>query len=190
VKGLCGSGLIDAVAEVLKARVITPSGYLRRPDELESETRLRLGRRLLEVDGQRAFVLADAGQTTSGEPMVLTARDVREVQLAKGSINAAILLACGHLGLHVSDLEEVLIAGAFGNYIRKASARRIGLVPAIDPERIRMVGNAAGVGARLALLDRDVRTRARKLAGRTEYVELATRPDYQATFMAMLAFPL
>ena len=85
--------------------------------------------------------------------MTITARDIREVQLAKGSILAAATLLCRHAGLSPGDLGEVLIAGAFGNYIRKSSALRIGLLPAVDPERVRFVGNAAGVGARLALLD-------------------------------------
>ena len=84
---------------------------------------------------------------------------------------------------------EVLVAGAFGNYVRKASALRIGLVPGIDPECIRLVGNAAGVGARLALVDREVRDRARRFAEDAEPIELATRSDYQATFMSSLSFP-
>ncbi len=101
----------------------------------------------------------------------------------------AATLACRHLGFDVLALDEILVAGAFGNYVRKSSARRIGLVPGIDPERIRRVGNAAGVGARLALVDREVRERARRLAGEAEPIELATRSDYQATFMDSLAFP-
>jgi len=120
--------------------------------------------------------------------VLLTARDVRELQLAKGSTLAAITLACRSLGLDPADLEEVLIAGAFGNFLRKASIARMRLVPPVDPERIRFVGNAAGVGARLALLDRSVRTRAAALARRAEYLDLATHADYQDPFMRGLSF--
>jgi uncharacterized 2Fe-2S/4Fe-4S cluster protein (DUF4445 family) len=187
-RGICGSGLIDAVAELLRTGVLASSGYLRKPDEIASTPGRALAHRVVDVDGQRGFVVvpADAGV---GAPLVLTARDVREVQLAKGSILAAATLSCRHLGLEPSELDEVLVAGAFGNYIRKASAVRIGLAPAVDPEHIRFVGNAAGVGARLALLDRDVRDRARELAGRAEYLDLATHPAYQQVFMAALEFP-
>jgi uncharacterized 2Fe-2S/4Fe-4S cluster protein (DUF4445 family) len=192
--GICGSGLIDLVAELLRAGLVSSSGYLRRANELDGRVAAPLRERLVPVDGQQAFLvahppgLADAGSAT--EPVVITARDVREVQLAKGSIMTAATLACRHLGFDVLALDEVLVAGAFGNHVRKASARRIGLVPGIDPERIRLVGNAAGVGARLALVDREVRDRARRLAEEAEPIELATRPDYQAIFMESLSFPL
>ena len=183
-KGICGSGLIDAVAELLCAGVISPSGYLRKAAEVNASS---LATRLSPSDGQQAFTLV-AGPDLAGA-VRLTARDIREVQLAKGSIVAAATLLCRHAGLSPADLAEVLIAGAFGNYLRKSSALRIGLVPPIDPERVRLVGNAAGVGARLALLDRDVFARARALAARAEYVDLATHSGYQAAFIEALAFP-
>jgi uncharacterized 2Fe-2S/4Fe-4S cluster protein (DUF4445 family) len=186
--GICGCGLIDVVAEMLRAGLIAGSGYLRKASELEREVPSRLRERLVERDGQRAFTVVAPGEMGSAG-VLLTARDIREVQLAKGSIMTAATLACRHLGFDLVALDEVLVAGAFGNYVRKASARRIGLVPAIDPERIHLVGNAAGVGARLALVDRQARDRARRLAERAENIELATRSDYQATFMESLSFP-
>lgn len=187
-KGICGSGLIDAVAELLRAGVISSSGYLRKAEEVSDGG--PLAERLGPIDGQQAFTLVPGPDTEGGsEAVTVTARDVREVQLVKGSIVAAVTLACRHLGLDPADLEEVLVAGAFGNYLRKSSVLRIGLVPAIDPERVRFVGNAAGVGARLALLDREVLERGRALAARAEYLDLATHDDYEAIFMAALAFP-
>jgi uncharacterized 2Fe-2S/4Fe-4S cluster protein (DUF4445 family) len=186
--GICGSGLIDAVAELLAAGVVTSSGYLRRPDEIPSCP--PLAARLGPVDGQQAFALLAAAIDEGGpDPVVITARDIREVQLAKGSIVAAATLLCRHVGLEPAALGEVLVAGAFGNYIRKSSAIRVGLLPLIDSERIRFVGNAAGVGARLALVDHEVLRRGRELAARAEYVDLAPHPGYQAAFMAALAFP-
>lgn len=190
--GICGSGLIDLVAEMLRAGLVSSSGYLRRAEELESDVPPALRERIVRVDGLQAFAVVrtgDGADAGPAEPVLLTARDIREVQLAKGSIMTAVTLACRHLGFDVLALDEILVAGAFGNYVRKASARRIGLVPGIDPERIRLVGNAAGVGARLALLDREVRDRARRFAEEAEPMELATRSDYQATFMASLSFP-
>ena len=185
-RGLCGSGLIDAVAELLRAGVVSASGYLRAPAEVGVGA---LADRLSSIDGQRAFALVERDDTADAGPVTLTARDIREVQLAKGSILAAATLLCQHAGLSPEDLREVLIAGAFGNYIRKASALRIGLLPPLDPERVRFVGNAAGVGARLALVDSRVIERAGALAARAEYVDLAGHAGYQSTFMAALAFP-
>jgi uncharacterized 2Fe-2S/4Fe-4S cluster protein (DUF4445 family) len=187
-KGLCGSGLIDAVAELLRAGLISSSGYLRKAEEISGGG--LLSERLAPIDGQQAFTLVPGPDTESGsEPVTITARDVREVQLAKGSIVAAVTLACRHVGLDPADIDEVLVAGAFGNYLRKASVLRIGLVPEIDPERVHFVGNAAGVGARLALLDREVLERGRELAARAENLDLATHPDYQTIFMNALGFP-
>jgi uncharacterized 2Fe-2S/4Fe-4S cluster protein (DUF4445 family) len=187
-RGICGSGLIDLVAEMLRVGLVAPSGLLRprpgrRPD-------MELDRRVIETDGgQMAFVLDAPDAAAGSRGVTLTARDIREVQLAKGSIVAAASLACRHLGFDVEELDEVLVAGAFGNYVRKSSALAVGLLPAIDPERIRLVGNAAGVGARLALVDREIRQRACRFAERAELVELATRSDYQETFVEALAFP-
>ena len=186
--GICGSGLIDVVAELLTAGVVTSSGYLRRADEVPGHP--PLGARLAQVDGQQSFALVAAEIDEGGPgPVLITARDIREVQLAKGSILAAATLLCRHVGLDPAALDEVLVAGAFGNYVRKSSAVRIGLLPPIDAERIRFVGNAAGVGARLALVDHEALRRGRDLAARAEYVDLAPHPGYQDTFMAALAFP-
>jgi uncharacterized 2Fe-2S/4Fe-4S cluster protein (DUF4445 family) len=187
-RGVCGSGLIDAVAELLSAGVITPSGFLRRAGEVAD--RPSLAARLSPFDGQQAFALVAAEVDEGGPgPVLITARDVREVQLAKGSIVAAATLLCRHVGLEPSAIGEVLVAGAFGNYIRKSSAVRIGLLPPVDAERIGLVGNAAGIGAKLAVLDHEVMARGRELAARAEYVDLAMHPGYQAAFIAALAFP-
>ncbi|HEY3384425.1 MAG TPA: ASKHA domain-containing protein [Vicinamibacterales bacterium] len=188
-RGLCGSGLIDLVAALLRLGVIEESGRLRRAEEIESPSAIGVRDSLTQVDGLQAFVVADPEPSSGLGAVVLTARDVREIQLATGSIGAAITLACRHLGFEPGALDEVFLAGAFGNFIRKASALRIGLVPAIDPERIRFVGNAAGIGARLALVDRGVLERAGECVARAEYLELAAVPSYQETFMSALSFP-
>jgi uncharacterized 2Fe-2S/4Fe-4S cluster protein (DUF4445 family) len=189
-RGLCGSGLIDAVAELLHAGAISPAGHLRPPTDGDAPLAPALAGRMTSIDGQNACVLVEKSDAHAGRAVVLTARDVRQLQLVKGSILAAATVLCRHLGFEASDLHTVLIAGAFGNTVRKASAIGIGLVPAIDPEHVRFVGNAAGVGARLAVCDQRIRRRARALAARAEYVELGNRPEYQDLFFELLAFPV
>lgn len=170
--GICGSGLLDAVAQLAAAGAITPSGAFDT-DVLSDSFSL--------ADGQPAFRIS--------EKVYLTQRDVREVQLAKGALAAGIELLCARLGVQVGDIERVLIAGAFGNYMSPQSACGIGLIPPELEPRITPVGNAAGEGAKLAMLSRDEWTRARRLAEKTEFVELAADPAFQDCFVDNLAFP-
>src|SRR5690606_34278189 len=139
--GICGSGLVDAVAELLRTGVIEPSGRMRSAAELATHS---MARHVVEVDGERAVQLA-----ATPRRVVLTAKDIRELQLVKGSIASAVTLLLAEAGLHVDELAEVLLAGAFGSYVRLSSALALGLLPPLPPERVRFVGNAAGAGARL-----------------------------------------
>jgi uncharacterized 2Fe-2S/4Fe-4S cluster protein (DUF4445 family) len=179
--GLCGSGLVDACAELCRAGVVAGSGYMRGASELADLPATLRARAVIAPDGQRAVRLAG--------DVLLTAQDVRQLQLVKGSIRAGMSLLMRHCGIGPADLDEVLIAGAFGSFLRKGSALAIGLVPDIDPERVRFVGNAAGVGARMALVDRRAWDRALAVADRCEYVELAGRPDYEQAFCDAIPFP-
>ncbi len=181
--GLCGSGLIDAVAELTRAGAIDESGYLRSPHEVQSSP---MARHITIEDGRRALLLADDSER-GGKRVFLAATDIRELQLAKGSIRAGISILCRELSVPEAELDGVFIAGLFGSHLRKASLLRIGLVPRIDPERVHFVGNAAGMGARLALVDRRIRDRARALASRTRYIDLARHPGYVETFCAALS---
>jgi uncharacterized 2Fe-2S/4Fe-4S cluster protein (DUF4445 family) len=184
--GICGSGVIDAVAELVRVGVVEPSGRMRAASELAGQAPVRLLDRLIEVSGGvRAVWLAGSTE----RPVLLTAGDIRQLQLVKGSIYAGVRMLLDHAGLRAEDLDAVLIAGAFGNYVRKTSAQAIGLVPSIDPERVRFVGNAAGAGARLALVSAEARARAELIAARAEYIELAHRPDYHDAFVDAMAFP-
>ncbi len=188
-RGLCGSGLIDAVAELLRAGAISRTGHLRQPATEDGALSADLTARMTSRDGQNALVLVRATETGTGRDVVLTAKDVRQLQLVKASILAAITMLCRYVGTAPAELDAILIAGAFGNFVRKASALTIGLVPAVDPERVRFVGNAAGVGALLAACDQRARDRARALAARADYFELASDPAYHGLFLDLLAFP-
>ncbi len=177
---ICGSGLIDAVAVLLDLGVIDSSGRFANPGTLTDSLSPDILSRIIEQDGQPAFVLADK--------VVLTQKDIRETQLAKAAIRAGIKLLQKRIRLEDCDIKRVLLAGAFGNYIRRESALRIGLLPAVPAERIRFVGNAASSGAQMILLSRHWRDRAGRLARRIEYIEIAHEPDFQNVFADCMLF--
>ncbi|MGI6709497.1 MAG: ASKHA domain-containing protein [Dethiobacteria bacterium] len=187
-RGICGSGLIDAAAALLKADVLEPSGRLADPETTGAQLPPQLKARLRRGKGGFEFILAGKEITAGGEDIVLTQPDLRELQLAKGAIYAGLQILLKDAGLTETDLDEVLLAGAFGNYIRKESARDIGLLPGIPLEKITPVGNAAGRGARMALVSKTERARAEALPDLVEHVELSTRPDFQGAFIKALAF--
>ena len=120
--------------------------------------------------------------------MVLTQKDVREVQLAKAAIRAGIELMCKRMGVKVEDIRQVLLAGAFGNYIDIDNALYIGLLPAVPRERIRSIGNGAGQGVRLGLLDRSHLERCRRLPEQVEHLELATSPRFMEEYIMNMNF--
>lgn len=188
-RGICGSGLIDLVAALLRAGAIDERGWLREPPDKSEPRAAAVVARMIKTDKNlNAFVVATAEEAENGKPILLTAGDVRQIQLVKGSIAAGVQILCGEMGVQPADLDEILIAGAFGNFVRKSSALAIGLVPPVAEEKVRFVGNAAGVGARMMLVDRDSRRRALALADSTEYVELAGRTDYQTAFATAMLF--
>ncbi|MCX5683512.1 MAG: ASKHA domain-containing protein [Planctomycetota bacterium] len=184
--GLCGTGLIDAVAALVAAGVVNSTGLMQAAG---GSVRPALARRITGTGGDTGFVLATKGETQSGHPILLTQRDVREVQLAKGAMAAGIETLLAEFGAGAEDVEEVLLAGAFGNFIRPDKARAIGLIPPLPLERVKFVGNAAGAGARMLLLSRDLRRVADDVARGVEHVELSRRPDFQARFAEAMFFP-
>ncbi len=176
--GICGSGLVDAVAQMLLSGLLDHSGRMRSRDEVPHHP---LADRLIEVEGIRAFLLADG--------VFLSQRDVRELQFAKGSIATGIRVLMDILGLHERDIDEILLGGSFGSYLNPESAKIIGLVPAVDVDRIIAVGNSAGEGAKIALLSYRERQVAFELPSRLEYIELSGRTDFNDTFVEVLQFP-
>ena len=177
-EGICGSGLVDAVAQLLLAGLLDHSGRMKSRDDVPAHP---LCDRLIEVDGVRAFLLADG--------VYLTQRDIRELQFAKGSIATGIKVLMDILGVRTEDLEEVLLGGSFGSYLNPESAKIIGLVPPVNVDKIIAVGNSAGEGAKIALLSYRERQVAFELPSRVEYVELSGRSDFNDSFISVLAFP-
>jgi uncharacterized 2Fe-2S/4Fe-4S cluster protein (DUF4445 family) len=187
--GLCGSGLIDAVAELYRRGLVDATGRMRSADEARaSKVPPALADRLVTVNGVRAFVLAGT-EITGGSPVLFSQKDVRQLQFAKGSIATGIQVLMNEMGVGAMELQEVLLAGAFGSYIHPASARAIGLVPPVPLERIRAVGNAAGEGAKIGLLSYREREAAEAMPDRVEYLELSGREDFNDLFMKALGFP-
>jgi uncharacterized 2Fe-2S/4Fe-4S cluster protein (DUF4445 family) len=186
-QGICGSGLIDAVATALDAGLIDWTGLIR----IEARPALApaLGRRLELRGEERVLILVPRGEAAGGGEIVLSQEDVRQVQLAKGAIAGGIRMLQRVLGVADADLAELMLAGGFGNYLSARSAVRIGLIPALPPERIRYVGNAAALGAQLALLSEPERARAERLAREIQHVSLAAHPDFQDVFVDSMNFP-
>jgi uncharacterized 2Fe-2S/4Fe-4S cluster protein (DUF4445 family) len=186
--GLCGSGLVDVVAQLYKRGLMDATGRMRSAGDLGDSVPVSLASRLVTVDGVRAFVLA-TGKETGGRPVMFSQKDVRQLQFAKGSIASGIKVLMKVMGVRPEDLHEVLLAGAFGSYIHPDAARIIGLVPAVAVDRIRAVGNAAGEGAKIALLSYREREAAEAMPARVEYIELSGREDFNDIFMGVLGFP-
>ena len=188
--GLCGSGLVDVAAQLRLSGLMLPSGRFVKAEEARRMAAPELAQRIITgEEGRRSFVLAWAEESGSGKPIVLTQRDVRELQFAKGSIAGGIEVVMRELGVEAQDLVEIYLAGSFGSYINPQSARIIGLVPPVPVERIKAVGNAAGEGAKMALLSFREREVARSLPGIVEYLELSGRGDFNDSFLAVLQFP-
>ena len=184
-RSICGSGLIDAVAVLLNLGIVDATGRFADPGTLRGGISDAIASRIRTELGEPAFILAE---NADAGIVFLTQKDIREVQLAKAAIRAGIKLLQKKIRLENSDVKQILLAGAFGNYIRKESALRIGLLPDVPPECIHFVGNAASSGAQMLLLSQHCRTTAKKLARRIEYVEIANEPDFQAVFADSMSF--
>jgi uncharacterized 2Fe-2S/4Fe-4S cluster protein (DUF4445 family) len=186
-QGICGSGLIDAVAAALDLGLVDWTGLI----QIERRGRFpaALADRLVERSEERLVVLAPRGAAAGGGEIVLTQDDIRQVQLAKGAIGGGIRMLQHVLRVPDEALTDLMLAGGFGNYLSIRSAVRIGLIPALPLERIRYVGNAAALGAQLALVSEAERARAERLARSVEHLSLATHPDFQDLFVEAMNFP-
>ena len=186
-QGICGSGVVDAVAALLDAGVLDWTGLI----DVDARSRLpaALAARVQMRGEERLVVLAHPGEASAEREIVLTQDDVRQVQLCKGAIASGAALLQKVAGLASDDVAELMLAGGFGNYLSVRSALRIGLIPALPEKKIRYVGYAAALGAQLALLSETERARAAALARRIEHVSLAAHPDFQDIFVECMHFP-
>jgi len=186
-RSICGSGLIDALAVLLDLGLVDNTGRFVERQKLRDDLSPAILSRLTEHNNQPAFVLAQSMDTDEPK-IILTQKDVRQIQLAKAAIRAGIKLLQKKLGLDDSDIKHIFLAGAFGNYIRAESALRIGLLPLVPQESIYFVGNAAASGAQMILLSRQWRQLAVELAERIEYVEIAHEPDFTDVYADCMSF--
>ncbi|MFW9961813.1 MAG: ASKHA domain-containing protein [Candidatus Thorarchaeota archaeon] len=169
-KGFCGSGIVDIVAELKASGIITSNGKM-----LESS-------RVIDFEGEKAYAITKPGENNSDQLLIFTQNDVRQVQLAKGAILAGASILLESTGIDVSEIDMLLLAGAFGNYINPKNALAIGLLPPVGLEKIYLVGNAAGVGAKRMLLSLRERTLIESVVERIKYLELAKYDNFASIF--------
>ncbi len=175
--GICGSAMIDIVAELLKHNLVDKRGRFLPEPKTE-----RLRKRRKEAE----FIIATKDQTATGHEVTVSQRDIGELQLAKAAIYTGCKLLLKERNLRENNLERILIAGAFGSYLNVENAKNIGLIPDIPTERIEFVGNAAVTGAKMALKSRKVLKRATEIAEKVHYLELASHPGFNKHFTEAL----
>lgn len=175
--GICGTGILQAVAEMLNAGLIEPGGRFNRAD-----------RRLRIDDKHTEFVLVPGEQSASGRNIAVTRRDVNEIQLAKSAIRSGIDVLLAEAGLQVKQVQRWVIAGAFGTWLDVGSAVRTGMFPPAPLARFEQIGNAAGMGARQMLLSIRARAESAAMVAGVRYVELTTYPDFADLFMRNMGF--
>jgi uncharacterized 2Fe-2S/4Fe-4S cluster protein (DUF4445 family) len=179
IAGLCGTGVVSAVAELLRSKLILPDGAFNRET---NSTHLQL-----DDNETPEFLLAGPGDTENDRTITFTQKDVRAIQLAKGALRTGIDLLCLEAG--IERPQKILLAGAFGSYIQRKDALTIGMFPDISEEDIEVVGNAAGAGAILTLFDDRFIAQANDLRQSTRVLDLASHPNFQEIFIASLEFP-
>jgi uncharacterized 2Fe-2S/4Fe-4S cluster protein (DUF4445 family) len=176
--GICGSGILDAVAQLLKAGAIDQTGNYQASHPLVRTPQ----------NGRRECLLVPASQTGHGRDVVVNRKDVNEIQLAKGAIRTGTEILLYDAGIKDDNIDLFIIAGAFGTYLDLESAIRIGMFPDLPRERFKQVGNAAGAGARRMLISPDHRRIAEELSRQIDYVELTTHPKFTETFVQEILF--
>jgi len=181
-RGICGSGLIDLVAELFRVGVLDRAGRMLLPSETGSSLAAELAQRVRVRGEEREFVVSRSGETE----ITLLQQDVRELQLAKGAIRAGIELLMKEANINTSDIQEVLLSGVFGNYINREKAVILGLIPPFPLERIHFIGNGAMDGALRVLLNLEERRRADEVSAQVHHIELSGRADFEETFLRCL----
>jgi len=178
--GLCGSAVIDVVAEMLRNKIINRFGRFDSKRKIE---RFKRSNDVME------FVVAESAETATGKDVTITQKDVNETQLAKSAIYTGCSILMKRKNIEKKRINRVFIAGAFGNYLNPGNAKLIGLIPDVPTEKIRFVGNTALSGAKSALISKKMRKKATQIANSVRYLELANDPDFNFEFSKALLFP-
>jgi len=178
--GLCGSAMIDAIAEMFKRGIINDKGSFN----LQIKTS-----RLRKSDGEVEFVIAWGHETATGKDITLTQHDIREIQLAKAAIFTGCSILMKRKNVDEEKIDRVLVAGAFGNYINPESAKVLGLLPDVPIKKIKFVGNTAIAGAKMALTSKEARKEANEISKKIRYLELAACPDFKEEFLNAIFIP-
>ena len=174
--GICGSGILDAISEMLRVGILDASGKMNSAHK---------GVRRIGGGKSLEFVLVKEKR----REITITQEDVSEIQLAKGAIRTGIEILLEEAGLKVEYIDEVIVAGAFGTYIDSLKAVKIGMFPEIDIGKFTQIGNGAGIGAKAILISQRLRKQANQLAKKVEYLELATHPHFSEYFTSAMRFP-
>ncbi|MBU0986716.1 MAG: ATP-binding protein, partial [Proteobacteria bacterium] len=188
-KGLCGSGLVDLAALLLHHNIVDPEGLIGPPDQ--DKKRNSMAARVIQTQENEVhdFLIASPRDSLNGRSIVLTQKDIRELQLAKAAIAAGVKLLLKTMGAGIEDIDVVYLAGALGNYIHPLSAMRIGLLPKVNPEKIISLGNAASAGANMILLSKRYWERSAEIAAALEHLELSGHADFFDQFIEEMNFP-
>ena len=185
-QGFCGSGIVDAIAMLFREGLIAKRGNFIKGDALDAHPmKNRFG---VDENNQRYFKIVTASEHPEGKDIIITQKDVRAVQLAKAAIYTGCCLLSENYGIKGSDLEEIVIAGAFGNYIDVHNAQFIGLLPKIEGVPVRSIGNGAVTGAQLYLLSKKEADICNAIPTITTHIELATDPKFVETYMMNTMF--
>ncbi len=178
--GICGSGLVDAIAEMLRSKILTRSGNFNK-EFIDQE-------RILKRNNNIEFIIAKREETSLGKEIKISQNDIRQIQMAKAAFYSGTRLILKHLDTKL-EIKRVFLAGAFGNYINKYNAKFIGMIPDISDENIFQIGNAAGTGAQLVLLNKELREKVKKLIKKIQYIEIATKKEFQKEYTDAMYFP-
>jgi uncharacterized 2Fe-2S/4Fe-4S cluster protein (DUF4445 family) len=181
--GVCGSGLVDALAEMLKTGLVDMKG------KINTDLSNRTDRLRKTPDGWYEVVIAPKGEAGAVEDVTVTQADVRELQKAKAAIRTGAEILLKRMKLTKDDITTLYVAGAFGNYIDPESARMIGMYPEVPIEKTKFVGNTAGTGSRMCLISKEMREYAEAISTKVHYYELACDADFQSEYLKAMFLP-
>lgn len=179
--GICGSGIVDILSELLRAGLVDDSGRFREKDELATEAARKLASNVVEFEGFTSFKITDS--------LLFTQKDIREIQNAKAALAAGIITLTKNLGKTIGDIEKVYLAGGFGSYINQKSAVGIGLLPREVEDVVEVIGNGAGKGAILSLLSRKTYEKAKSICEKVEYIELSSSKEFNEAYINNMFLP-